>query len=417
MDYNTAIVFWGVATLGVTAGVVGSFMVLRRRALAGDALAHASLPGLVGAFLLFERRELLILLAGALVSGLVGIGVVAILSRYTRTKEDASIGIVLSVFFGLGIVMSRFVQNRTTAGSKAGLDSFLLGKTAGIIAQDVEVILVVSMITLAVVLLLFKELKLVTYDQGFAQVQGWPTVGLDLCLLGLVAVNVMIGLPAVGVVLVAALLILPAAAARFWTDRLGRMVLLAALLGGGIGMVGTLLSASFSGLPAGPTIVLTGTVVLLVSMLASPKRGLIAKSWRDFWWARGIEQRCLLQEIYEETERGGGQPPRRQDVVHRSSESWALARLMKSGWVKEEGGSVQITADGMRRAEEIVLGSRLWQAYLEEYPDQAGPLADLSHESVDGILPMEMVDDLKKLVRSQGRWPALSGAESAGRLP
>jgi manganese/zinc/iron transport system permease protein len=413
MDYNTAIVLAGVSILGLTAGSVGSFLVLRKRALAGDALAHASLPGLVGAFLLFERRELFILLAGALVSGLIGIAVVAILSRYTRIKEDASIGIVLSVFFGLGIVLSRFVQNRTTAGSKAGLDSFLLGKTAGIIAQDVLFIAVVAGFTLALLLLMFKEFKVVTFDQGFARAQGWPTVPLDFCLLALVAVNVMIGLPAVGVVLVAALLILPASAARFWTDRLGHMVLLSAMFGGGIGIVGTLLSANVSGLPAGPVIVLSGTVLLLFSMLASPRRGLLAKSWRDFWWARSIEQRCLLQEIYEETERAGGSPPTKADVVHRATESWALSRLVRAGWVELQEGRVRLTSSGLVRGQEVVLGSRLWQAYLEEYPDQAGPLADLSMESIDGILPIELVTHLQRLVREQGRWPALSMGGSA----
>jgi manganese/zinc/iron transport system permease protein len=409
MNYNTAVVLVGVATLGVTAGAVGSFMVLRRRALAGDALAHASLPGLVGAFLIFERRELPILLAGALVSGLIGIGLVAFLSRFTRIKEDASIGIVLSVFFGLGIVLSRWVQNRSTVGSKAGLDSFLLGKTAGIIAQDVVLIVGVSAVTLGVMYLLLKELKLVTFDQGFAVTQGWPTLRLDFLLLALVAINVMIGLPAVGVVLVAALLILPAAAARFWTDRLEQMILLAAFLGGSIGIVGTALSASVSGLPAGPVIVLTGTVVLVFSILASPRRGILAKSWRDYWWARGIEERCLLQEIYEETERSGGEPPSQRSVVHRVSESLALAQLVRRGWVVQESGGVRLTPAGLERGEQVVLGSRLWQAYLEEFPDQAGPVADLSHESVEGLVPAETVDQLKELVRRQGRWPSLAG--------
>ncbi len=415
MDYNTAIVLVGVTTLGVTAGAVGSFTVLRRRALAGDALAHASLPGLVGAFLLFERRELPILLTGALISGLIGIGLVALLSRFTRIKEDASIGIILSVFFGLGIVMSRWVQNRTTAGSKAGLDSFLLGKTAGIIAQDVILIAVVSVVTLAILAVLFKELKLVTFDQGFAVTQGWPTLLLDFSLLALVAVNVMIGLPAVGVVLVAALLILPAAAARFWTERLESMVLLAAALGGAIGIIGTMLSAQISGLPAGPMIVLTGSVVLVISMLASPKRGLVARSWQDYRFARQIERRCLLQEIYEETERSGGQPPSREEVVHRLSEAKALASLMGAGWIALDGGRVRMTPAGLARAERIVLGSRLWQAYIEEYPDQAGPIADLSHESVDEILPPAMVEELRQMVRRQGKWPGLVLAGSGER--
>ena len=409
LDYNTAVVLVGVTALAITSGVVGTFLVLRRRALAGDALAHASLPGLVGAFLLFERRELYLLLTGALVSALVGIGVIAMLRRYTRIKEDAAIGIVLSVFFGAGIVLSRFAQNRTTAGSKAGLDSFLLGKTAGMIYQDALIIVVISVATLVVVYLLFKELKLVTFDPGFAIAQGWPTLRLDLMILSLVAVNVMIGLPAVGVVLVAALLILPAVAARFWTERLDRMILLAASFGAGIGIAGTFLSASFDRFPAGPVIILTGSVILVFSMLAAPRRGVIAQFISERRFRKEIESRALLQEIYEHAEEGDW--PRSDAVLHRHGERVALRRLVHEGLVRvTEGDVLRLTSSGRIRAEKVVIGSRLWRAFLDTYPDMASSLADLSHESVDTVLPAETVDELNELVRSQGRWPALTMA-------
>ncbi len=202
INYNTLIVLLGTGLLGANAGLVGCFAVLRRRALTGDALAHAALPGLCLAFLLVGQRSLPALLLGAFATGVLGVATVAALRRWTRIKEDAAIGIVLSVFFGAGITLSRLIQNRSTEGSKAGLDSYILGKTAGIIAQDVYLIAGVSLASLAVVLLLYKEFQLLVFDTGFASVQGWPVFGLDLLLMGLIALAVVFGLLPAALVLV-----------------------------------------------------------------------------------------------------------------------------------------------------------------------------------------------------------------------
>ena len=221
------------------------------------------------------------MLLGALLSGLAGIAVIALLTSATRIKEDAAIGIVLSVFFGAGIVLSRLIQNRSAAGSKAGLDSYILGKTAGMIAQDVWLIGGVALLCLLLVLALYKEFKVVSFDPAFARVQGWPALPLDLLLMGMVALAVVIGLPAVGVVLMAALLIIPPAAARFWTDRLEPMLMISAGFGVLTGAVGTLLSARFALLPAGPVIVLVATSLFMISLLFAPHRGLLARWHRE----------------------------------------------------------------------------------------------------------------------------------------
>src|SRR5262249_39926493 len=189
------------------------FAVLRRRALTGDALAHAALPGLCLAFLVVGERNLPAMLLGALVTGVLGVSIITALKQRTRIKEDAAIGIVLSVFFGAGVVLSRLIQNLSATGSKAGLESYILGKTAGMIAQDVYLIGGVALASLALMLLLYKEFRLVAFDPEFARIEGWPTYRLDLLLMVLIAVTVVIGLPAVGVVMMTALLILPAAAA------------------------------------------------------------------------------------------------------------------------------------------------------------------------------------------------------------
>ena len=259
LTYNTLIVLIGTGLLGANAGLVGSFAVLRRRALTGDALSHAALPGLCAAFLIAGRRSMPALLAGALVSGVLGVVVISGLRRATRVKEDAAIGIVLSVFYGLGIVLSRIVQDTEGVGNKAGLDSYILGKTAGIIAQDVLLIGGVSLVSLLAIVLLYKEFVITAFDPDFGRVQGWPVLRLDLVLMGLIALAVVFGLPMVGVVLMAALLILPGASARFWTDRLGPLLAIATAFGLTIGLAGTALSARYAGMPAGPVIVLVGS--------------------------------------------------------------------------------------------------------------------------------------------------------------
>lgn len=291
LPYNTLVVLAGVGLLGASAGMVGSFAVLRKRALTGDALAHAALPGLCLAFLIVGERNLTALLLGALASGVIGNMVIAALVRWTRVKEDAAIGTVLGGFYGLGVVLLTGIQHMSTSGSKAGLDSYILGKTAGMTAGDVYLILAASAGCLAVVLLLFKEFKTVAFDGGFARSLGWNVYGLDLLLMTLVAVAVVIGLPAVGVVLMAALLILPGAAARFWTDRLATMLALAGAIGLAVGVIGTSISAVYAGLPAGPIIVLTGTMFFFVSLLLGTKRGLLAQWMKRVRFRRELAER------------------------------------------------------------------------------------------------------------------------------
>lgn len=277
--YNTLLVLLGTSLLGAASGLIGSLAVLRRQSLAGDAFAHAALPGLCLAFMLVGERNLPALLLGAFLSGVLGLIIVSFLRRFSRIKNDAALGIVLSTFFGLGVVLSRIIQNQTTTGSKAGLDSYILGKTAGIITSDVYLIGSVALLCLIVIVMLFKELELLTFDTDFAKSQGWPVVGLDLILIGLLGLVVVIGLPAVGVVMMAALLILPGVTARFWTDRLAIMLPISVGFGVVTGAVGTWLSAQYANLPAGPIIVLVGAILFLLSALLAPRRGLIAR-WR-----------------------------------------------------------------------------------------------------------------------------------------
>lgn len=390
-SYNTLVVLLGTSVLGAGAGLAGSFAVLRRRALLGDALAHAGLPGICLGFLAWHERSLPVMLCGALATGLLGVLVVSLLRRFTRIKEDAAIGIVLSVFFAAGTSLSRIIQTSTTGGSRAGLDSYTLGAAAGMLAQDVYLIAGISAVCLLLIVACYKEFKVVSFDPGFARVQGWPAVTLDLLLTGLVAVMVVIGLPAVGVVLMAALLIIPAVSARFWTNRLSVMLALSALMGAIIGLIGTALSSRFRLTPAGPVIVLVGAAVFLISMLAAPRRGVLARRFAQMAFARRLAEQAVLSRLLangdtDATELAAGWP----DAMA------AAHRLALAGSIEfDSRGRLCLTESGRRRAAAIARGHRLWRQLFESAPELAPLYADRDCESIDALLPAELLQQLE----------------------
>ena len=270
---QTTLVLIGTVLLGITAGLVGTFAYLRRRALAGDVIAHAALPGLCMAFLLTQSRSIGVLLTGALITGVAGAFMMSLLRRVTRLREDAILGTVLSIAYGLGIALTRTIQNNYRNERGADLESFIIGRAATMLRSDVLQIAVAAIACGIVVLVVYKELKLLSFDESFCRVQGWPATGLDLLLMFLTAVTVIAGLPAVGVILTAALLIIPPAAARFWTDRLSLMMTISAGIGGVSGATGTLLSARMDQMPTGPLVVLTASALFVVSWMLAPNRG------------------------------------------------------------------------------------------------------------------------------------------------
>ena len=285
IPYNTLVVAAGVAAVGFAAGVVGSLGVLRKRALVGDAAAHATLVGVAGAFLATGRRDLPVLLAGGLCSALAALGVLVLLRRWSRTREDAATAIVLGVSFGLGITIVSGITARGIPGG-AGLEQFLLGHTAALTAGDAAMLAAVSAVAVAIVLLAAKEATLVAFDPGFAAATGWPVTFIDYALVTLVAVMVVAGLPAAGAVLVTALVVIPPVAARQWTDRVGRMLALSGVFGVVAAVVGVAISAVVPRLATGPLVVLAAAAIFVASFLAAPGRG---------WWARLRRQRAVEQ--------------------------------------------------------------------------------------------------------------------------
>lgn len=281
-SFNSLMVLLGTALLGGACGVVGSFTVLRERALIGDCVAHASLPGICVAFLLLHERSFFPLFIGAIAAGLLSAWCISIIRDCTHIKEDSAIAIVLSCFFGLGITLSRQIQNNPR-GASAGLDSFIFGKAATMSSSDVQMIATVAAIVLAVILLLRKEFTLLCFDREFASTLGFPVRLLDFVLMTLVCLCAAAGLPAVGAVMVVALLVFPAVTARLWTDTLTPMIAIAGACGVASCVAGVTLSAAVpttiapDGLPTGPLIVLCATLIFTASFIFAPRHGLLGR--------------------------------------------------------------------------------------------------------------------------------------------
>jgi manganese/zinc/iron transport system permease protein len=285
-DYTLRNVALGSALLGIVSGVLGSFAMLRRQGLLGDTLAHAALPGICLAFLLTGNKEQIVLLLGAGLAGWVGTMLLLVIVRQTVLSEDAALGIVLSTFFGFGITLLTYINQRDDA-NQAGLDKYLFGQAAALIEQDVITFAILGGVALLLVLLFYKEFKLLTFDPEFASSLGFGTTKLSILLTTLIVVAVVIGLQTVGVVLMAAMLIGPAAAARQWTHRLATMIALSAFFGALAGVAGALISFTQQGFPTGPTIVLALTVIVLFSLAFAPARGIV--------WDWGRRQRHRRQ--------------------------------------------------------------------------------------------------------------------------
>ncbi|MCB0325350.1 MAG: metal ABC transporter permease, partial [Bdellovibrionales bacterium] len=370
--FNSSMVVLGATFLGLAAGSIGAFALLRRRALMGDALAHSALPGLALAYLLGvvwwgAERSLTLLLTGALLSGLLGVFFVQAISRHTRLPEDAAIGAVLSVFFGAGIVLLSVIQNMGT-GTAGGLAYFIYGQTAAMSSDDALVTLAAALLAVVTAIFFFKEFRVICFDPEFAEAQGWPVNRLDLLLMGLVAFVTVVGLQSVGILLIVAMLIIPPAAARFWSERLRTIVILSGAFGAISGYAGSAASSVLPRLPAGAVIVLIAGVVFFISFFLAPSRGLVAAMIRKRRLQLRIVEDHLLRELFELREQGAP-----NDVslalkrlgIGRMLLGYLLLRMRQKGFVASGAeGRLVLTDVGFAQAARMTRNHRLWEEYL-----------------------------------------------------
>jgi len=273
-DYTFRVVALGSALLGITSGVLGCFAILKKESLLGDGVSHAALPGVVLAFLLTNQKHTLILLLGAAITGLLATFCIKIIVKYSTIKFDGALALIMSVFFGFGIALLTYAQRLPTA-NQAGLSGFIYGQASTLLVADIYIMSIVSIILLSIVVLLWKEFKLVIFDSIFATSIGYPTRLLNNLLSLLIVITIVLGLQTVGVILMSAMLIAPGVAARQWTNKLSVMLLYSAIFGAVSGVIGTAISSSIPRVPTGPTIVICLSSITIISLLIAPNRGIL----------------------------------------------------------------------------------------------------------------------------------------------
>lgn len=378
-DYNTRVVLLGTVLLGAAAGAVGTFMLLRKRSLAGDVVGHASLPGVAIAFLIHEflspgsEKPLPWLLIGALATGLLGMLAATAIDRFTRIREEAALAIVLSLFFGFGITLFSVIQQITGARA-AGLEGLIFGKASLLTAGDTVWIGSTAAVVLLVTALAAKELALVCFDPDYAAVEGWPVGLLDGLLMSLVAVVTVIGLQSVGLLLVTALMIIPPAAARFWTDRLDRLPLLSIFIGAAGAGLGTLVSAIVPKLAAGATIVVVTALFFVAGLLFGTQRGLLRRFRESRRTADALRRARLLPTLLEL----GGKDfvpaavlAARLPWPRRDTER-SLRLAVSAGEIERTPQGCRPTPLGLAAARRVERLERLWRLYLRLDPE-GGP--------------------------------------------
>jgi manganese/zinc/iron transport system permease protein len=403
-DANVRFVLFGSLLIGATGGMLGTFAVLRRRSLMGDALAHAALPGVALAFLITGSKSLPVLITGATVTGVLGVLIIQFIVNNTRIKADAALGIVLSVFFGFGIVLLTHIQ-RSRVGNQSGLDKFLFGQAAAMIDHDIRVMSVMSLAIIVVVLLFYKEFKALIFDPKFLQSLGISVRSVDLILMALIVLTVMVGLQAVGVVLIAAMLITPAVAARFWTQRLHWLVLLSALIGGLSGAGGTFLSSQAPRVPTGPVMVLVATGFFVLSAMFGSHRGLVQRLRRQRDNKLRERRHHVLRAVIELREANqeaegfavemiaaelGWEPVR----VRREAR-----RLARNGIANVDKDHVSLTQKGTAEAMFIVKSHRLWEHYLVYRDILSADHVDRPADEVEHLLTPELIVRLEEILQ------------------
>ncbi|MFW5696498.1 MAG: metal ABC transporter permease [Phototrophicaceae bacterium] len=400
--YTVRVVAAGGSILGVVSGVLGCFAVLRQESLVGDALSHAALPGVGVAFLL-AGRDLGALLIGAGVASWIGVQFIRAVLSTTRIKQDTAMGIVLAAWFAAGIALLAYIQARSDA-SQAGLDTFIFGQAAAIVESDVRLISIVGLGAFVVLVLFWKEFKLVTFDPAFAGANGFRIGFINTLLSTLIVVAIVLGLQLAGVVLMVGMLIAPGIAARQWTHKLEQMVILSAVFGAFAGGLGAVLSAVGQNVPTGPMIIVVAFLIVAVSIGFAPRRGLVWALLRRRRDRRRFAAQITLRDIYKYA-RSHGSPTHRVPAaliigVGGPGAQIGLRQLERRGYIASEGDAVLLTAQGVNVAERDAYNQQLWDAYREYSDELRLPLiAEDRQRDISEMLPGPAVEKLERKLR------------------
>ena len=388
--------------LGASAAIVGCFSFLRKRALVGDAIAHSILPGVCLAFMVSGSKNPLYLIIGAFITGWLSLLLIDAITRTTKLKSDTAIGIILSVFFGVGILLLTSIQHSGNA-SQAGLDKFLFGKAASLTKDDVYIFGTIALILIAVVILFYKEFKLISFNPDYAKVIGLPVQFLEFMLATITVLAVAVGIQAVGVVLMAALLITPASGARFWTDKLSVMILIATAFGAISGFLGSHISYIAPSMPTGPWIVMCLSMLTIGSIWFAPRTGMLAKFRVQKENQRKILIENVLKLFYHLGEKDGTFKKQRSTSVLLASRDLRIIELnrglhllKKEHWLRKKGDNWLITQSGLNEAKRIIKLHRLWEMYLNQRLKLEPDHVHNDAEAIEHIITPELEKQLEK---------------------
>ncbi len=387
--------------------MVGAFTLLKQRPLIGDAISHAVLPGVYLAFFVSGTKNPLYLVIGAFITGWVALLLIDYIPSKSKIKEDTATALILSSFFGISIILLTVIQHTGNA-QQTGLNNFLFGKAASLLKEDMIIFGTISLLVVSTIMLFFKEFMLIAFDKNFAKAIHLPVKRLELLLTSLTVLAIVMGIQAVGVVLMAAILITPPAAARFWTYNLKIMLLLSALFGLITGLGGAFISYTLPNMPTGPWIVLFVSFIAIFSFLFAPKKGILSKMVQQRQYQRKILIENILKRLYQLGEADNHffeyktfdmLTEKMKTPIQKLKKG--LTRLVQQGNLQQQQNTWAFTKTGKNKGKRIVRKHRLWELYLTEYlkikPDHVHEDA----ESIEHIITPALEAELITLLNHQ----------------
>jgi len=389
----------GVAIIGAVSGIVGTFSFLRKKTLLADAISHSVLPGICLGFMFVGTKDPIVLMSGALVIGWISVWLIDYLSGTTKLSEDTAIALVSTLFFAIGSVLLSVISKSQNA-EQTGLKNFLFGKAATMTTFDIQVFTVISIVIIFIVLVFFKPFQLVCFNTEFAKSIGVKVKFIEFLLSTLTVMTVAIGIQAVGVVLMSALLIAPAASARYWTNRLSIMVILAALFGMLSSVIGVMLSTMKSNMPTGPWIVFALFAFTLLTLLFAPKKGWFSIRKRNNSNHKKITEENLLKTFYQLKEEGNSQVTFRDFLEKRAVDTHSLQndlkRMVRHGFLTENNKTFTLTKRGNTEAARILRSHRLWELYLTKRMNFKEDHIHGAAETIEHLITPEIEEQLLK---------------------
>lgn len=397
---NFWLVSFGTVLLSISSSIVGTFTFLKKKSLIGDAVAHSVLPGICLAFILSGNKDPLWIIVGAFISGWLSILSIDFITSHSKIKEDTAIGLILSVFFGFGIMLLVSIQHSGNP-NQSGLDSFLFGNAASLIGEDLRTFSILSLVLMVAVYMFYKEFKLITFDKQYALTIGMPVKLIEFFLSTLTVLAIVAGIQAIGVVLMAAMLITPAASARFWTDRLQMMLFLSALFASLAALTGSYISFQAPSMPTGPWIVVVISLLAIFSFFIAPDKGILSKWWKKRKNKLKILEENILKTFYQLGENRSDAMRARSMADLGIRRSWdpgdlkkGLKRLRLQGFLNQDKGHWKLTKIGFKKGQRVVRLHRLWELYLTQYLKIAPDHVHEDAETIEHVITPELEKDI-----------------------